>query len=185
MKDSGRCFVAHSKFKALVHYVVNQCKDNPERLGAIRLNKALWFIDVYSYQKEGFSVSGERYVKRERGPVPAKILATLGELQREGKLVIEDPKFLYEPRRYISKVNPDLTLLSEEDRHLARAVVDWVCGKTANEISELTHEQVWQSAVEGEEIPLYATLVSGKGAVTQEVKNWALSVVRDIERAPA
>jgi hypothetical protein len=29
------------KFKALVHYIVEECSDNPGRLGATRLNKAL------------------------------------------------------------------------------------------------------------------------------------------------
>ena len=130
--------MAHNKFKALVHYVIDQCKDNPVRLGAVRLNKALWFIDMISYQSEGSSVSGELYVKRERGPVPKTILATLQELQNEGKLAVEEPTFLFEPRMFISRIDPDLTLLSEKDRSLARAVVDWVCGKTANEVSELT-----------------------------------------------
>ena len=170
--------MVNEKFSALVHFVVHRCKSNPERLGAIRLNKALWFIDVISYQMDGQSVSGERYIKRKRGPVPATILATLENLEREGKLVIQESEAPYFPRQFISKSLPDTTLFSEKDLSLARRVVDFVRGKSADVISELTHEQAWKSAIEGEEIPLYATLVDGdRGAITEEVKKWAKEAI--------
>jgi hypothetical protein len=39
------CVMATEKFKAMVHYIVAAC-DDPQRLGAVRLNKICWFTDT-------------------------------------------------------------------------------------------------------------------------------------------
>ncbi len=173
--------MSREKFKALVHFIVHECRDNPGRLGSVRLNKALWFTDMLAYQGNGVSVTGGKYVKRKMGPVPANILATLEKLQADGKIIIREREHRYESRKFLSIHPPDLSPLSEEDRRLAKAVLDFVCEHTANEISDITHEEVWAAAKEGEEIPLYATLVTGRGAITDDVKAWADSIVQEID----
>ena len=169
------------KFKALVHFIVHECRDNPGRLGAVRLNKALWLTDMYAYQEIGVPVTGERYLKRKMGPVPASILATLRELQSESKIMIRERKHRYDAREYISLVDPDPSLLSDYDRDVVKAVLGFVCDLTANEISDFTHEEVWSAAKEGEEMPLYATLATGRGEITDDVKMWADSIVQEID----
>lgn len=165
------------KFKALVHFLVHQCQDDPSRLGAIRLNKSLWFTDVVGYQLTGAAVTGERYLKRERGPVPATILATIRELQAEGKLEVREPEHRYDPRKFISLTEPSDNLLSESERQLAQSALNAVCGHTANAISDKTHDNVWDAASEGEEIPLFSTLASPVGTITASVRAWADDVV--------
>ena len=169
------------KFKALVHFIVHECRDNPGRLGAVRLNKALWLTDMYAYQEIGVPVTGERYLKRKMGPVPASILATLRELQSESKIMIRERKHRYDAREYISLVDPDPSLLSDYDRDVVKAVLGFVCDLTANEISDFTHEEVWSAAKEGEEMPLYATLATGRGEITDDVKMWADSIVQEVD----
>lgn len=175
--------MATDKFKALVHYLVHACRDNPARLGALRLNKALWFTDVIAFQEDGVSVTGAKYVKRARGPVPAAILPVIDELCEEGKLLVQRPRRRYEATLYYSLEDPDVSLLSERARERGRFVLDSLLGLSANEISEDTHDEIWAAAAEGEEIPLYATLAAGRGEVTEEVRVWAQSVVD--ERAAA
>ena len=172
--------MATEKFKALVHFIVHECLDNPGRLGSVRLNKALWFTDMTSYQMTGASVTSEKYVRRKMGPVPATILRTIRELEQEGKIVVQGRKTYYDPYRYISLVDPD-SCLSQSDRSLAREAINFVCGHSANEISNTTHDEVWSAAKEGEEIPLYATLATGKGTITDDVKIWAESIVQELE----
>lgn len=177
--------MATEKFKALVHFIVHECREHPHRLGAIRLNKTLWYTDVVSYKTNGIPVTGETYVKRKNGPVPAHILATIQELKSEGKLLVQEPEFLYDTRKFISLASPSSESLSDSERELTKSVLDMVCGFTANGISELTHDVIWDAASEGEEIPLYATLASEVGEVTDEVREWASSVIEDIERKAA
>ena len=169
------------KFKALVHCIVHECLDNPGKLGAVRLNKALWFTDLISYQESGAPVTDEKYVKRKMGPVPATILRTLQELQQEGKIMVRGRTAYYDPYKYISLEEPDVSFLSDDDRRLAKVAISFVCGHTAHEISDFTHDGVWDAAREGEEIPLFATLASGRGCITDEVKAWAESNVEEIE----
>lgn len=169
--------MSKEKFKALTHFIISECDDNPGKLGAVRLNKSLWFTDMYSYWVNGVSVTGEKYVKRRKGPVPATVLATLEELKADEIIAVIEPQHQYDTRKYISLIAPDAGALSSSERELAREVVAFVCGKTANEISDMTHEEVWHAAEEGEEIPLYATLATGRGAITDEVKAWANSII--------
>lgn len=177
--------MSKEKFKALTHYIINQCVDNPAKLGAVRLNKALWYADMFAYQSNGVSISGERYLKRPKGPVPATILATLRELKDDGYILIREPEHRYDPRKYISLQSANSDLLSEDDKGLVAEVLKFVCDQTANEISDLTHDDIWDAALEGEEIPLYATLASGKGEITKDIKAWAQEKITEIDSIAA
>ncbi len=171
------------KFKTLVHYIVHECRDDPGRLGSVRLNKALWFTDMIAYQADGVSVTGETYVKRRNGPVPKTILATLRELEKERKIHVREPEYRFDSRKFISLATPKSDSLSDGDRTLVKLVLDFVCQHKANEISERTHDEIWNAAEEGEIIPLYATLASGMGAITEKTIAWAESVIREREAA--
>lgn len=175
----------HEIYKALVHYIIYSCRNYPARLGAIRLNKTLWFSDLISYQVSGDTITGETYVKREQGPVPRSILKILAELQEEGKIAVIRPELKYEPKKYLSKCPPQWKLIKKEDEHIIEFVLDSLLGKTANEISEGTHEEIWRSARLGEEIPMFATLASGKGEITEAVKEWAGQAVEDLKTQTA
>lgn len=174
----------NKKFKALVHFIIHQCRKNPDKLGSIRLNKVLWFTDMFAYQINGVSVTGETYIKREKGPVPATILATLEGLVADGAIEIQDPRWDFDSRKFISKLKPNTRLLGKEECELALDILGQVCDNSANEISEMTHDRVWEAACEGEEIPLYATLVAGKAALTDDVREWANSVIEKLEPSP-
>lgn len=173
----GEKEMATEKFKALVHFMVHQCREQPGRLGAIRLNKALWYTDVFAYKASGASVTGERYVKRAKGPVPARILQTLNELELEQKIHIREPDGKFDSRKFMGLVSPNTSVLSEDEMAAASSTLEAVCGYSANEISELTHDIIWEAAAEGEEIPLYATLVSEKGEISDNVRAWASAIV--------
>ncbi len=173
--------MAQDKFKALVHYLIEQSSGTSGDLGSIRLNKALWFADVLVYRKEGESITGEKYVKRKRGPVPQTILQTIEQLRDEGKIHFRKPEFEHDSWKYSSLVEPETGLLSESHLRWANAALEFVQGKTANDISELTHDEVWEAASEGEEIPLFTTLVSYCGEIRQETIEWAESVINERE----
>ena len=165
--------MATQKFKAAVQFIVNECKDNPGRLGATRLNKALWFADTVAFKMNGAAITGESYVKRDKGPVPAHILATIDELKAEGKIVVMEPQFRFDTRKFIPDGPLDYSHLSDDEREILKAVVDTVCGYTATEISDETHDMIWEAASDGETIPLSATLVSDKGSITDAMRAWA------------
>ena len=177
--------MATEKFKALVHFIVHECQDNPSKLGAIRLNKALWYTDVTAFRIAGASVTNETYVKRKMGPVPSHILGTIDALKAQGLLHVREPQSQYDSRKYISLEKPDTSSLSEDEMDLAKTVLSAVLGHTANSISEMTHDIVWEAASDGEEIPLFATLASDRGAITEDVKAWAKEIVVEFREQAA
>ena len=165
------------KFKSLVHLVISDCED-PSRLGATRLNKILWFSDIEAYRQTGNSISGTKYMRRKKGPVPAYILQSLKELEAEGKVKITEPVEQYSPRLYSSLLDPDLSIFSKYEQGMVKSIAKEICDNfSADEISELSHDDVWKAANEGEDIPLSATLVSSSGDYRPEVINWASFIV--------
>lgn len=167
--------MATEKFKALAHFIMHECRDDPARLGAIRLNKAMWKADVAAFKATGQPVTGDRYVKRGMGPVPKHILATIRELRDEGAIAVQEPEFQYDTRRFVALRAPEDHALTDDEKQLARAALASVCGMTANAASEETHDVVWDAAVEGEEIPIKATLAARAGEITPQVLAWAES----------
>ena len=165
------------KFKALVHDIIYRCRSHPHRLGAVRLNKVLWFSDMYAYKHLGQAISGEVYVKRKRGPVPKRVLQALDELQEEGAIRIEEPTHLLDTRKFYSLHRPRLNVFTEDEETIMTSVLDGVLGLTANEVSEASHGLAWETAEMSEEIPLCATLAETPGEYTDEVMSWARAEV--------
>jgi len=174
--------MATNKFKEMVHFIIDECRD-PARLGATRLNKVCWHADLISFKVTGKSISGETYVKRQRGPVPSKILATLEKLKSEGAITIRERNFGYYKRRDFMSLRPcKIRLLSENDLDTIREVLGEVCNHSANIVSEMTHDQIWNAAGDGEEIPFFATLAASSGTISSDDKKWANQMVRELKR---
>lgn len=169
----------HEKLKEALHFVIENCVD-ASRLGAIRLNKILWFADCHAFRENGISITGDGYVKRKFGPVPKHVLAALRELEGEGKIAVREVPYSTRKtyREFISLASPDTGELSETDREWLKVYSQIICENyTASAISEISHDQVWEAADDGEEIPLYTIFASQAGAITDEVRDWANGVV--------
>ena len=165
--------------KELTHYICWRTED-PAKLGATKLNKALWFSDTIAYRLNGRSITNAAYVKRQFGPVPRRILPVLNELHAEGKVVSRDRRrFQYTLRELIALQPPPASdIFSPQELEIINTVVTWICDDhTASSISELTHDCVWEAAQDGEEIPLSAVLGAIEGEITEEDKNWASNII--------
>lgn len=170
--------MAHEKLKEALHYVIARC-DDPARLGAIRLNKIMWFADRYAYRMNGTSITADAYVKRRLGPVPKNVNPAIGELAAEGKVVVREAALPSRTvmRHFFTMKAPEVGALSEQDREILDFVTSLICDNfSANEISNATHDQVWEAADLGEEIPLFTTFAR-RGEITEEVRQWASEVI--------
>jgi uncharacterized phage-associated protein len=164
---------ATQKFVALIHYIISKA-DDPSALGAIKLNKIAWFADTAYFRMTGQSMTGEQYVKRQHGPVPQNVLGALRVLESGDKIVVRHPVAPFQTREFISLQAPDTTAFSQQERNIIDAILQEVCEHhTANSISSLSHNQIWEAAAIGEELPLYAVLASNPGEITQDDITWA------------
>lgn len=165
------------KFKALAHLIIQE-SDDPEKLGAVRLNKILWFADTAAYRISGNSITGAKYVCRKNGPVPAQILVSIRELKNEGKISVEEPQFPHKPRLFKSLQQASDSLFSQWEQDFVKDLTGLICSSfSAYEISELSHDDVWDAACDGEEIPLTATLIKDSGDFPATIQHWASKVV--------
>lgn len=163
--------MASAKFKAMVHYIVESCQD-PQRLGATRLNKICWYSDTIAYRYHGAPITDEANVKRKHGPVPKTILAALRELETEKKVSIREHEYFpgRKIRLFTSLTEPDRSAFQERDFEVIDYVVERVCrDHTATSISDLSHNAIWDAANDCEEIPLAATLVAEPAQWTTEL----------------
>jgi hypothetical protein len=168
------------KFKALVHYVCAKC-DDPRQLGATKLNKILWYAECEAYLKLQRPISDAKFVKREFGPAPVAILPVLKELEKDGALVVREVEYFGNRKReFISLREPNLRQFSAEEI----SIIDRVTGiiteqHTAKSVSRHSHDDIYDMAEIGEELPLY-TVLAVKGEVTEKEIAWADSKITEL-----
>ena len=155
------------KFQHVVHYIVWYFRRHLRGcgLGAVKLNKILWLMDVRQTCLTGVSMTGEEaYIKRKYGPVPPRILATLEQLQTDGYIGQTMPENSAQPYRI--SVNtctvslPEAGALSLEDMKIIRGVCRALSKYTGKQLSALSHDEVYDIYEEGQKIPLGAYLVA-------------------------
>jgi hypothetical protein len=172
------------KFKTLVHYVCWKV-DNPVRLGAVKLNKVLWFSDLATYLYFNNAITGARYVKRQFGPVPAAILPVVEELKNEGSIAVRDVDYHNKPKReFFALKRPDIRCFSSDEISVVDLIIEAVCDRhTAASISELTHNESWEIAEVGEELPLYTVFSAQRGEIDENDVQWADAVIGRVRAA--
>ena len=142
---------ADAKLRALVYYFIEQCTGTQAQLGAIRLNKALWFTDVYYYLSTGRQMTESVYVKRSY-PVPKRIVGKLYDLQEQGTITIIRPGVPFDAHYFgINKPTDEFNgVLSKSEKAFAKTILDAVLGHSINEINQVNHDVFWQETPEGE-----------------------------------
>jgi Protein of unknown function (DUF4065) len=162
-----------AKFKQLVLYICANC--SPDQLGAVKLNKVLYFADMIRFAGSGLPVTGAPYRKRPYGPTTDALLPTLRELERDGAIRIEDMNYFgYRKKVYIPEGAPDTSLFNDEEIRLVDDVIAFVChNNTAKTISELSHNKAWELAEFGAEIPYHTAFYLFPSLVSEETREWA------------
>ena len=168
--------MAHNKkLEDLVHYIISL--DTEGKLGAIKLNKILWYSDIRYYIRHKRTISGvDSYIKQERGPVLQGLPPILSSLEQKGKIQIDYKYHLTVHRQTLYKSLQDCTIkLKQDEREALRYVFSEICNNhTAASISESTHNIIWDVAKIGEKMPVYTILASIPGIITDKDTEWAL-----------
>ncbi len=162
-----------SRLAKAAHYVI--ARTEPEKLGAVKLNKVLWFADVEHYRRTGRSITGlSAYVRLPKGPVPDGIRPALASLRAAGAIAVRKQKvFSYDRFEYVWLSEPDLTEFSPEEVDLLNQAIDAIQDLTAAEISEYTHtDPLWIELENGGRMPVGAASVINRIPDERELE-WA------------
>lgn len=169
------------KFKTVIHYICSKAED-PTCLGAVKLNKVLWYSDVSNFLATGKPITGATYVKREHGPVPRDVRRALDALSKENKIAPGKVNhFGFIKHEFISLAKPDVNLLSAEEVQWINAAFEHVCfNHTATSVSKETHNVIWDLAEMGEEMPYYTVFAVDTGEIDEKDLKWAKAQLRRI-----
>jgi hypothetical protein len=146
-----------AKLTELFLYVASQLLGNP-RNGSIKINKILFFSDNLAYRYLGNAITGVDYVRNQFGPTPKGILDIQQRLIKSGEADISIiPGGVKSQKILFPKRAPDLSIFSASEIKLVDAVIEQLSDKSAEFVSELSHElDGWQTARQGEVIPYEA-----------------------------
>jgi len=76
--------------------------------------------------------------------------------------------------RLVPLRRPDLEAFSNDELKVVDQVIKWLWGKTAKEVSELSHEEMgWKVVEEGEDIPYSAALLARDAPLTEQIRRHA------------
>jgi hypothetical protein len=168
--------------EAVAHYII--ARADPNKLGAVKLNKVMWFADLEAYRRFGQTITGQlSYEKRQHGPVPNNIVKSIRRLEQADKIATRDvPTFGGTRREHVWLKKPDVTRFSADEVDILNEAITWVCDNhTAKSISELSHDALWEHAELGEQIPVGAATVIPDDICGADI-DWAL---KELARASA
>lgn len=164
---------ATDRTRLAAHYVIARAQ--PDRLGATKLNKVLWFADLASYRRTGRTITGQwSYEKRQFGPVPNGIFRELQRLETEGVIVTRrTPTPTGERKEFIWLARPQVSVFSAEEIDILNEAIGWVCDMhTAASISDATHDALWDEIEVGDQIPIGAASITPEPVTSDDIE-WA------------
>lgn len=170
-----------SKFKEAIIYIAGKC--DSDRLGAVKLNKVLYFADMLNYASTGDALTWAQYKKRPMGPTSDFVPRALRELSEAGRLEIREVDYFgYAKKQYLPTSSPDLSRFHSDEIKLLDEVIDFVCNQnTATTISEFSHNAAWDAVDFGEPISYNSVFHIFGNVVSEEALDWADSQATAIE----
>lgn len=110
-----------------------------QKLNIVVLNKALFYLDLYSLRDIGEPVSHNTFMALQQGPVVAKYPERLVKPLSDAGIAIQEVDGPSKPVK-LTGAGGDLSLLSEPQIQLARTIAGWFSGATSADASEFSHK---------------------------------------------
>ena len=169
-----------SKFKELVLYVADRLSRD-ERGGATKLNKVLYFSEFIHLRLHGQPITGVEYQKLSNGPAPRRLLPLRNELIATKSAAIKtEHVFNHEQHRLVALREADLSSFAGSEIAVVDRVIDRFKEMSAEEVSELSHEEpAWDQLEIGETIP-YDTAFLARSTLTPGIRDHALVLLERI-----
>jgi uncharacterized phage-associated protein/plasmid maintenance system antidote protein VapI len=140
------------KFAAMAHYIIYRCRQNPEKLGSVKLNKICYFADRAATGQLGRRLAGESYLRWEMGAVPRHIKDVLNDLMSSGMIKVEPSKKEGQPDMYQSIVTPRLDAFDGDEMRIIEEAIDLILPMSAKEASDYSHDALWHHTKGGEDM---------------------------------
>jgi hypothetical protein len=173
------------KLLSAILYIVQNTR--PDRLGAVKLHKVLYYADMMTFLETGRAITGTVYRKRPFGPASNAVLHALDELSGDGRLEIEWVDYHgFQKMQFSAAVLTDTNALSKAELETLDEMIDFVCNaNSARTISELSHDLPWQMVEFGDVMPYHNAISMIPSFPSDDDLEWAAEEVKRVETARA
>ena len=146
-----------AKFREVLLYVLGKVGSLPN-VGETVIYKLLYFIDFDYYEKYEEQLIGATYIRNKYGPTPVEFVKIVRDMEQRGELTRAEGKyFRYPQRKYLPLREPDLSVITGQEKALIDDVLCRLADMNAAQISEYSHGDVpWRGTAEGKKIPYEA-----------------------------
>lgn len=173
-----------TRLENLLHYIITVVP--PEQLGATKLAKIVWFSDIESYRLNGQTITqSDSYQRRDQGPLHIDFNRCLSSLKQNKKIserAAPTPKGVRREFVWLEPANVDA--FSGSEIAIVHKVINSIIPMSAEEASDSSHGEPWDSAFDRETLPVSAAAVIW-GEVGDDVMKWAEEIAAlDEHRAP-
>jgi hypothetical protein len=157
------------RLRELILYIADKCSDDAT-FGAVKLNKILFFSDFVSYSERGKPITGVEYMKLPKGPAPRQLVPIRDQMVKRNEIAIASTQYgSFQQQRIVPLRPADLGDFGGEDIALVDQVITALWGKTATQVSNLSHQRAWRIAETQETIPYEAALLSDEPVTDYEI----------------
>lgn len=168
-----------SKTAELVMLVSKHTEDDPTA-GSTKLNKILYFAEISHLRRTGEPITGSEYQKQPHGPTLRRMPPIIRRLEDEGAAKeVEEDYFGYAQKKLVALREPDLTGFSAAEIESVMDMIRQFWGKSAKEVSDISHEDPgWRAVEVGDTIPLELAFVT-QPEVTEAIRERARQLASD------
>lgn len=149
------------RLKELILFISSECAKDPT-FGATKLNKILFFSDFLFYRATGKPITGVEYFRLEFGPAPKPLVKVREEMIKNRDLVVlPSDYFQKKQQRTIPSREPELKkYFKPVEIAFVLTIIRSLWGKTAREVSDMSHQLAWRIVADRESIPYEACFLS-------------------------
>jgi uncharacterized phage-associated protein len=142
---------------------IAQKSANDPKFGAVKLNKLVFFSDCVSFIQTGKTITGSKFMRLGKGPVPKRLVPVREKLIAEKRAAVQKKPLVsgWEQHRLVALDSPRLdSLFTAGEITLVDSIIEELKNHTADEISDLSHAMpAWNIANDKEEIPIESAFI--------------------------
>jgi Protein of unknown function (DUF4065) len=162
------------KLAELVLYVAREIESDPTG-GATKINKILYNAEFSHVRAHGVPITGAPYQKLTNGPAPRRLVPIRDRLIGEGSAELrKDDYFGYPLDRLVPLRDVHTEMFEESELRMTDQIIKALWGKSASEVSRMSHEEPgWKMVDEGEDIPYSSAFLAKRVVLTNEIRGHA------------
>lgn len=160
------------RLKELIIYIADKLK-NDESCGFTKLAKIIYYADFEAWRLHGQPVTGTKWSRMPRGPLPVGYHNILDELKEARRISItERDYFDYTQKRVETLSEPMTSLFADSELRIVDNVIQKFMHWNARDLSEHSHYgAAWQLTEDEQFIPYEYALYSDEPLTKEELRH--------------